>query len=43
MTSAATTIQEIEVVNTLYKKCQRTMSIFDFSVWDEIGYLLEIV
>lgn len=42
MKSAATTIQGIEVVNALYKKSRRIMSLFDFSVWDEIRYLLEI-
>ncbi|CAD5903052.1 hypothetical protein CMALT394_610006 [Carnobacterium maltaromaticum] len=42
MPSAAATIQEIKVVNALYKKSRRKMSLFDFSVWDEIGYLLEI-
>ena len=42
MASAATTIQGIEVVNTLYNKSRRIMSLFDFSVWDEIRYLLEI-
>ncbi|CAD5902691.1 hypothetical protein CMALT394_500006 [Carnobacterium maltaromaticum] len=39
---AATTIQGIEVVNALYKKNRRKMSLFDFSIGDEIGYLLEI-
>lgn len=32
MTSAATTTQGIKVVNALYKKSQRKMSLFDFSV-----------
>ncbi len=36
-----TTNQGIEVVKALYKKCRRKMSIFDFSIWDEIGYFLE--
>lgn len=39
MHTASVTIKGIEVINALYKESRRTISLFDFSVWDEIERL----
>lgn len=42
MHTASVTIKGIEVINALYKESRRTISLFDFSVWDEIERLSEM-